>query len=71
MASLDVEHFLGIYKQRKSMQDRGLTNPKEEYKIITNTIVEKLSKMPLDEKVELKNNQMIDSNGNVIVTFPR
>ena len=70
MSNLDVEHYLGIYKTRKEMQDAGVTNPTDEIKILTKTIVEKLSLLPLDEKIELSNNSMYDSNGNLIVTFP-
>ena len=43
----------------------------DEIKLITKTIVEKLSQLPLTEKIELENGKMIDSKGNVIITFPR
>ena len=68
---MDVKHYLGIYKTTKEIQDSGLTNPSDEIKILTKTIVEKLSLLPLDEKIEFSNNSLIDSKGNVIVTFPK
>ncbi|WP_336129370.1 hypothetical protein [Mesoflavibacter sp. CH_XMU1422-2] len=69
--SLDVKHYLGIYKTRLEMQNSGITNPTNEIKKLTRTIVEKLSLLPLEEKIELENGKMIDSKGNVIITFPR
>jgi len=71
MGNLDVKHYLGIYKIRMQMQDEGITNPSDEIKLLTKTIVEKLSKLPLTEKIELENGKMTDSKGNVIVVFPR
>lgn len=68
---MDVRHYLKIYQLRKKMQDEGVTNPKDEIKELTKTIVEKLSLLPLDEKINLSNNSMFDSKGNIIVTFPR
>ena len=69
--SLDVKHYLGIYKTRMQMQDEGITKPSDEIKLLTKTIVEKLSQLPLSEKIELENGKMTDSKGNVIVVFPR
>jgi len=71
MDNLDVNHYLGIYKIRMQMQDEGITNPSDEIKLLTKTIVEKLSQLPLTEKIELENGKMTDSKGNVIVVFPR
>ena len=53
------------------MQDEGITNPTDEIKLLTKTIVEKLSQLPLTERIELENGKMTDSNGNVILVFPR
>ncbi|AGC78249.1 hypothetical protein DDD_3122 [Nonlabens dokdonensis DSW-6] len=53
------------------MQDEGITNPSDEIKLLTKTIVEKLSKLPLTEKIELENGKITDSKGKVIVVFPR
>ena len=53
------------------MQDNGITNPTDEIKLLTKTIVEKLSLMPLEEKIDIVKNSMIDSKGNIIVTFPK
>ncbi|SIT12037.1 hypothetical protein SAMN05421766_11152 [Zobellia uliginosa] len=53
------------------MQDEGITNPSDETKLLTKTIVEKLSQLHLTEKIELENGKMTDSKGNVIVVFPR
>jgi hypothetical protein len=71
MGTLDVKHFLGIYEIRLRMQEAGTTNPKPEFKKITRTIVDKLSKLPLDDPITLENNIMKDSQGNTIVEFPR
>ena len=71
MGNLDVKHYLGIYKIRMQMQDEGITNPSDEIKLLTKTIVEKLSQLPLTEKIEFENGKMTDSKGNVIVVFPR
>jgi hypothetical protein len=68
---MDVKHYLGIYIIRKRMQDNGITNPTDEIKLLTKTIVEKLSLMPLEEKIDIVKNSMIDSKGNIIVTFPK
>jgi hypothetical protein len=70
MSDLTVQHYLGIYQTRLKMQEDGITNPTQEYKDITRTIVEKLSRLPLDEKIVLDNHVMKDSKGNIIVEFP-
>lgn len=66
---LDVEHFLNIYRIRLRMFEEGITNPTDEGKIIIRTIVEKLSKMSLDEKILLVEGKMFDSKGTLIVDF--
>ena len=71
MNKLDVKHFLGIYKVRLQMQKEGITNPTPEMKELTQTIVDKLSKLPADEEIILENSTMKDIRGNVIVEFPR
>lgn len=71
MVSLDVKHYLGIYKTRMRMQEEGVTNPSDGIKLLTKTIVEKLSQLPLNEKIEFENGKMTDSKGNIIVVFPR
>lgn len=72
---LDVEHYLNIYKGRKRMMETGIINPLPKGKEVINEIVAKLSKMPLDEKIELiKINDkltMVDSKSNIIVTMPK
>lgn len=71
MNKLDVKHILGIYQVRLKMQEDGTTNPTQEIKELTRTIVEKLSKIPVDEEIILENSVMKDIRGNVIVEFPR
>ena len=71
MDNLNVKHYLGIYTTREKMQEEGITNPSDEIKLLTKTIVQKLSELPLNERIELENGKMTDSKGNVIVTFPR
>ncbi|HYV90828.1 MAG TPA: hypothetical protein VE978_03560 [Chitinophagales bacterium] len=70
MSDLNVQHYLGIYRTRLKMQEEGITNPTQEFKEITRTIVDKLSKLPLDEKIILDDHKMKDSRGNVIAEFP-
>ncbi|MFK6999709.1 hypothetical protein V3Q90_02225 [Flavobacterium oreochromis] len=65
----DVAHYLGIYQIRLRMLEEGVTKPTPEGEIIIRTIVEKLSKMPLDEKIILSDKKMFDSKGNLIVDF--
>jgi hypothetical protein len=67
---LDVEHYLGVYRIRKRMQDEGITNPPEEIKEFTRKFVEKLEGLPLKEKIILRDYSFYDSNGNLIVTIP-
>jgi hypothetical protein len=67
---MDVQHFYGIYQIRLSMQKRGITNPSQEIKDLTQEIVDKLSKLPLDEEIEIQDKSLVDSKGNIIVTFP-
>lgn len=71
MGNLDVKHFLGIYQIRLRMQKEGITNPPQEIKELTQTIVDKLSLLPLDEEVTLNDHILKDARGNVIVEFPR
>lgn len=69
MSKLNVKHFLNIYTTRMKMQEKGLTNPTQEIKDITRTLVQKLSDMPLEEELKFEGRSLIDSSGNVIVTF--
>ena len=71
MGELNVEHFLGIYQIRLRMQNDGTTSPTQEVKELTQTIVDKLSKLPLDEEITLENYIMRDARGNIIVEFPK
>jgi hypothetical protein len=68
--NLNARHYLDVYQTRLEMQEEGITNPPEEIRMLVRTIVEKLSRMPLDEKIILENGKMIDSSGNIIVEFP-
>lgn len=71
MSNLNVQHYLGIYQTRLKMQQEGITNPSDEIKAITRTIVDKLSKMHLEEEIIIDDGKMKDTKGNVIVEFPR
>ena len=71
MSDLDVKQVLGTYQIRLRMQEDGATNPVPEIKEITRTIVDKLSKLPMDEKITIRDHIMKDSNHNVIVIFPK
>jgi len=70
MKKLDVQHVLGVYQIRLSMQDKGITNPSENFKKWTREFVNKLSKMPLEEEVIIKKHSFLDSRGNIIATLP-
>lgn len=71
---LDVEHYLNIYKGRKEMMEKDIINPLPESRRVINEIVEKLSKMPLSEKIILERKEgnmvMMDSQNNTLVVFP-
>jgi hypothetical protein len=71
---LNVKHYLNVYKVRKKMMEDGITNPLPEGRKLINEIISKLSKMPLNEVIELKRKDgklvMLDSKGNIIVTVP-
>ncbi len=71
MKKLDVQHFLEIYKLRKSMQDDGTTNPRPEVKRFTREFVEKLSKLPPTEEIILREASFYDAKGNLIAKFPK
>lgn len=71
MSNLNVKQVLSIYQTRLKMQQDGITNPTQIYKDITRTIVEKLSKMSLDEELIWDDYKMKDSKGNIIVQFPK
>jgi hypothetical protein len=43
MMTNTVEHYLSIYKFRKSMLDNGTINPNKEVRELTNQLVESLS----------------------------
>ena len=67
---LDVEHYLGVYSIRKRMQEDGITNPSEQIKKFTRDFVEKLERLPLKEKIVLRDYSFYDSKGNLIITIP-
>ena len=71
MPNLDAKHFLGIYQTRKEMQEKGITNPPPKIKALTNQIVEKLSKFPSSEKIDILHGNLVDSKGNIIATLPK
>lgn len=70
MKHCNAKHYLEVYKTRLQMQEEGITNPPSEIKLLTRTIVEKLSELPSDEIIILQDRIMKDSKGNIIVKFP-
>ena len=70
MNELTIKHFYEIYKTRLEMQEAGITNPPENIKEFTQSIVETLSKLPMEEIVDYIDGTLVDSKGNVIVKFP-
>ncbi len=71
MIELTIKHFYKIYKTRLEMQEAGITNPPENIKEFTKSIVETLSKLPMEEIVDYINRTLVDSKGYVIVKFPK
>lgn len=70
MENLTIKHFYEIYKTRLEMQEAGITNPPENIKEFTQSIVETLSKLPMEEIVDYVDGTLVDSKGNVSVKFP-
>lgn len=68
---LNVEHYLNIYMLRLKMAEDGTTNPNDEVKALMQTIIDKLSKLPLEEEIILDDNKMKDISGNIIVELPK
>lgn len=70
MSNLDVKHYLDVYLLRKRMQDEGVTNPSEQIKKFTKGLVEKLAKLPMGNKIILKDDSFFDEEGNLIMKIP-
>ena len=71
MKNLDVKHYLDIYTTRKEMQEKGITQPSEQYKKFTKEFVEKLQTYSLDEEIILDEpGSFFDSKGNLIMKIP-
>ena len=51
--SNSVKHFLEIYQRRKSMQEKGTTNPPESIKNFTAKFVETLKKEEPEDMVDI------------------
>lgn len=70
MKHLTAKHVLEVYKTRLEMQEAGITNPPENIKEFTQSIVETLSKLPMEEIVDYVDGALVDLKGNVIIKFP-
>ena len=71
MSNFNVRHYLELYRKRKDMQERGITNPDEQIKKFTIDLVEKLQAYPLDEEIIVKDKgNFYDSKGNLILKIP-
>lgn len=70
MKHLTAKHVLEVYKTRLEMQEAGITNPPENIKEFTQSIVETLSKLPMEEIVDYIDGTLVDLKGNVIIKFP-
>ncbi len=66
----NVSHFLKLYKLRLEMQENGITNPPSEIKEFTKLLVEKLSKLSMEDNIKFVNNKIVDSNNNLIAEIP-
>ena len=51
---LTVKHYLDIYRDRKLMQDRGITNPPDSIKIWVSDLIHELEKLDPSEKIDLR-----------------
>ena len=71
MGKLNVKHYLGIYKLRQEMQEKGITNPSEKIKRFTCNFVEKLMKMKPEEEITIRSNTFIDSSNKLIIEIPK
>lgn len=70
MKHLTAKHVLEVYKTRLEMQEAGITNPPENIKEFTQSIVETLPKLPMQEIVDYVDGALVDLKGNVIIKFP-
>jgi hypothetical protein len=70
MKKFDVAHFLGLYQLRKEMFESGVTNPTPEGKKFIHDLIDKLSQLPLDEEINIKNRCFFDSKGTLIIEIP-
>lgn len=52
------------------MQEKGITNPPQEIKNFTKNFVDKLSELPLDEEIILRDSTFYDRKGNLIMKIP-
>ena len=53
------------------MFESGRSNPSNEAKRFILEVVEKLSKMPLDESISVNDGSLLDAQGNVIARLDR
>jgi hypothetical protein len=70
MNHFTVRHYLDIYRTRLRMQENGITKPARAIKELTRTIVGKLSSMPPDEIILLKDHTMMNDENSLIAAFP-
>lgn len=70
MENLTIKHFYKIHKTRLKMKEAGITNPPENIKEFTQSIVETLSKLPMEEIVDYIDGTLVDLKRNVIIKFP-
>ena len=70
MKHLTAKHVLEVYKTRLEMQEAGITNPPENIKEFTQSIVETLPKLPIQEIIDYVDGALVDLKGNVIIKFP-
>ena len=71
MKNLTIKHYLEIYRARKEMQEKGITQPSEKYKKFTVNFVEKLQTYSLNEEIILDENEcFFDNKGNVVMETP-
>lgn len=51
--SLTAKHYLDIYRTRKTMQEEGVTDPSDEIKQLTASLVEKFASLDESEEIDL------------------
>ncbi len=75
--ALTAEHFLGIYRVRKSCQDKGITNPPKSIKDFTADFVKELESLNSEEIIEIRKSEtgrsqfIVVNTGKILAEIPK